>query len=162
MAMTIRLGRVAEREMLEELQRLASLNNPGDRQALLENPDAIELPVSQIEQGFVFVAEDEGSVLGFAAVLERSDGDTELDALFVEPEIWNRGVGRKLVEHCAMFAKRMGAKHLHVVGNPHAEGFYRACGFIVIGIEETRFGPGLLMVKAVQGDQEMNQEAVLR
>ena len=162
MAMTIRLARVAEREMLEELQRRASLNNPGDRQALLENPDAIELPVSQIEQGFVFVAEDEGSVLGFAAVLERSDGDTELDALFVEPEIWNRGVGRKLVEHCAMFAKRMGAKHLHVVGNPHAEGFYRACGFTVIGIEETRFGPGLLMVKAVQGDQEMNQEAVLR
>ena len=47
MAMTIRLGRVAEREMLEELQRRASLNNPGDRQALLENPDAIELPVSQ-------------------------------------------------------------------------------------------------------------------
>lgn len=150
--MNIRLARPAEKDKLEALQRRASLNNPGDRQALLENPDAIELPVSQIEQGFVFVAEDEGSVLGFAAVLARSDGDTELDALFVEPEIWKRGVGRQLVEHCAKFAKSMEAKNLHVLGNPHAEGFYLACGFRITGTEETRFGTGLLMVKALQTD----------
>lgn len=138
-----------EKEILEELQRRASLNNPGDRQALLENPDAIELPNSQIEKGFVFVAEEGNSLFGFAGVMERSDGDIELDALFVEPEHWKRGIGRKLVEYCASFAKNKGAKSLHVIGNPHAEGFYLTCGFTVMGTEETRFGTGLLMVKDI-------------
>jgi hypothetical protein len=32
-----------------------------------------------------------------------------------------------------------------VVGNLHAERFYLACGFSIIGSFETRFGPGLLM-----------------
>jgi GNAT superfamily N-acetyltransferase len=37
----IRLARPDEQKILESLQRLASLDNPGDRDALLANPDAI-------------------------------------------------------------------------------------------------------------------------
>jgi len=43
------------------------------------------------------------------------------------------------------FARAQGSGALHVVGNPHAEDFYIACGFKVIGTTETRFGTGLLM-----------------
>ncbi len=117
----------AEREQLEALQRRASLNNPGDRQALLAHPDAIELPLEQIRAGGVYVAEVAGSILGFAAILPREDGDSELDALFVEPDVWRRGIGRELVERCAAAARAAGAESLHVVGNPHAEGFYFYC-----------------------------------
>ena len=90
---------------LEELQWRASLNNPGDRDALLAN---------------------------FDAIVPRSDGDSELDALFVEPGTWRQGFGRALVEHCCQMAKVCGASALHVVGNPHAEGFYEACGFKIV------------------------------
>jgi N-acetylglutamate synthase-like GNAT family acetyltransferase len=137
----------SEHRVLEALQRRASLNNPGDRQALISNPDAIELPLDQILKGQVFVAERDGAAVGFAAVLPREDGDTELDALFVEPQMWKRGIGRMLVEHCAANARMRGSAALRVIGNPHAEGFYRACGFEQIGTVPTRFGSGLSLRK---------------
>jgi GNAT superfamily N-acetyltransferase len=144
---TVRSAVASEKKALEALQWRASLNNPGDREVLLANPDAIELPLHQIEAGGVFVAEAAGTVMGFAAILPRDDGNSELDALFTEPVAWRQGIGRALVEHCCAAAKAAGAAVLHVVGNPHAEGFYGACGFKLLGKEQTRFGIGLLMKK---------------
>jgi GNAT superfamily N-acetyltransferase len=131
--------------MLESLQWRSSLSNPGDRDALVAHPDAIALPSEQIEQGCVFVAERDGVVAGFAAVVPRPDGGAELDALFVEPHLWKRGIGRRLVDHIADVARARAAGFLHVVGNPHAEGFYTSCGFRVTGAVDTRFGVGLAM-----------------
>ena len=142
---SIRPARPDEQAMLESLQRRASLNNPGDRDALLANPDAIALPIEQITAGCVFVAERDGVVAGFAAVVPRLDGGAELDALFVEPHLWKHGVGRRLVDHIAEVARVRAASFLHVIGNPHAEGFYLSCGFCVTGKVETRFGVGLTM-----------------
>jgi len=147
--MLVRIATPSEKEALEALQWRASLANPGDRESLLAHPDAIELPLEQIESGTVVVAEADGTVLGFAAVLPRDDGDAELDALFVEPDLWKGGIGRALVQRCAVLARSLGARSLHVVGNPHAEGFYIACGFELVGNAETRFGNGLLMRMAV-------------
>jgi GNAT superfamily N-acetyltransferase len=147
MELIIRTARLEEREALEALQWRASLSNPGDREALLAHPDAIDLPAAQLEASQVVVAEHKGVVLGFAAVLERDDGDIELDGLFVEPEHWKQGVGRALVEHCATQARKAGAVQLHVIGNRHAEAFYARCGFETIGPWQTRFGPALEMTK---------------
>jgi GNAT superfamily N-acetyltransferase len=147
---TVRPAAVSEQKALEAVQWRASLNNPGDREALLAHPDAITLPIAQLEAGGVFVAEVAGSVLGFAAILPREDGDLELDALFVEPGAWRQGVGRALVEHCCAAARDAGALAIHVVGNPHAEGFYRACAFESVGTREMRFGTGLLMSRRLR------------
>lgn len=141
----IRLAATRERSSLERLQWRASLSNPGDRDALLAHPDAVALPVDQITGGHVFVAEREGVIVGFATVLPRPDGEAELDALFVEPALWKGGIGRLLVDHCAGVARHRGSRILHVVGNPHAEGFYIACGFRTAGTVDTRFGAGLAM-----------------
>jgi GNAT superfamily N-acetyltransferase len=145
----IRIALASEQGALEALQLRASLNNAGDREALLANPDAIELPLVQIEAGGVFVAEAGGIVKGFAAILPREDGDSELDALFVEPGAWRQGIGRALVGHCCSAARAAGATALHVVGNPHAQGFYSACGFSAVGTRQMRFGVGLLMRRAL-------------
>ena len=146
----VRPAVASEREALEALQWRASLNNPADRDALLAHPDSIVLPLQQIVEGGVFVAEQSGNVKGFSAILSRPDGNSELDALFVEPECWRQGVGRVLVDHCVVAARRAGASYLHVIGNPHAEHFYGACGFQVLGIERTSFGFGLLMRRELQ------------
>lgn len=145
--LSIRLAVIHEHDSLEALQWRASLDNPGDRNALLANPDAVVLPIEQITAGQVFVAEQESKIVGFSAVLPSADGGTELDGLFVEPKTWRNGVGRALVNRCAAFAIARGSAALHVVGNPHAEGFYRACGFETVGAQTTRFGSGLLMRK---------------
>jgi len=141
----IRLALLSERRALEALQLRASLSNPGDRAALLANPDAIDLPLEQINAGQVFVVEAAGAIKGFAAMLTREDGNAELDAIFVEPDTWRRGLGRMLIDYCATTARGQGAGALHVVGNPHAERFYVACGFEPVGSVETRFGVGTLM-----------------
>jgi len=145
----IRPARSEDQTQLESLQRRASLGNPGDRDALIANPDAIAVPIEQITEGCVFVAERDGSVAGFAALLPRPDGGAELDALFVEPHLWKQGLGRRLVEHVAGIARARAATFLHVIGNPHAEGFYVSCGFRTNGTIATRFGVGLDMRRAL-------------
>jgi GNAT superfamily N-acetyltransferase len=147
--LSFRSALTSEKKLLEALQWRASLNNPGDRDALLENPDAIDIPLEQLAGGLVFVAECSGAIVGFAAILARGDGDADVDALFVEPHLWRRGYGKLLIQHCADVARGRGSAALHVVGNPHAEAFYRSCGFELIGTEQTRFGPGLLMRKGL-------------
>ena len=125
----IRPAVISGQKELEDLQRRASLTNVGDRDALLTHPNAIELPTEQIGTGSVFVLEVNSAIAGFAALLPRADGSAELDALFVEPTMRRRGIGRSLVEHCSEIASSPGCTFLHVVGNPHAEEFYIACGF---------------------------------
>ena len=74
----IRSAVQAERACLEALQRRASLANDGDRDNLLAHPEAITVPLEQIATDCVFVAERDGIVAGFAAVLPRPDGGAEL------------------------------------------------------------------------------------
>jgi GNAT superfamily N-acetyltransferase len=145
----IRPAVISEQKTLEDLQRRASLTNDGDRDALLAHPDAIALPLEQIAAGGVFVFEQSGSIAGFAAVLPRADGGQELDALFVDPTMRRRGIARLLVEHCCEVARSQGSTSLHVIGNPHAQDFYAACGFELTGTVATRFGPGLQMSRPV-------------
>ena len=144
---SIRCALASERQALEAVQWRASLANAGDRDALLANPDAIELTIEQIAEGHVFVAEMDGSIAGFAAVLLRDDGQVEVDGLFVEPDLQRHGIGRALVAHCVDFAVRRGATSLHVIGNTHAQAFYATCGFVCEGVQKTRFGEGLLLRK---------------
>ena len=144
-SLTIRLARLDEREVLERLQWRASLANAGDRDSLLANPDVIRLPPEPIEAQQVFVAEKGGSLFGFAVLLPSEDGECELDGLFVDPLAWRGGVGKALVLHCVMDARCRGARTISVIGNPHAERFYYACGFKRVGSTETLFGPALVM-----------------
>lgn len=145
----IRFALPSERAALEALQWRASLANEADREALLAHPDAISLPVEQLEFQNVFVAERDGAVAGFAAVVPRGDGDAELDGLFVEPAHWRTGIGRALVARSIEHARGFGAGALYVIGNNAARGFYEACGFEVTGTCETRFGPALTMRRAL-------------
>jgi N-acetylglutamate synthase-like GNAT family acetyltransferase len=148
-ATTIRLAQVSERDALERLQRRSSLHGPLYRAQLGAHPDAIELPVEQIAAGLVRVAEQEGVVVGFAVLLERSGDACELDGLFVEPDRMRRGVGRRLVEDAKRMAGERGATRIDVVANPQAVAFYEAVGFTTVGQTQTRFGPAPRMSLSV-------------
>jgi N-acetylglutamate synthase-like GNAT family acetyltransferase len=139
----IRLARPEEREALEELQRRASLALNEYREQLLAEPDAVELPAEQIESGEVIVAELDGQIAGFAAVL-IDDSIAELDGLFVEPDLWRRGIGAALIDVAVHEARRQGLS-MTVIANPSARDFYEKCGFTVEGDAQTRFGPALRM-----------------
>ena len=135
----IRLARPEEREALERLMRRASLALDEYRADLEANPEAIHLPAEQIANGDVFVAEQDGQVAGFAAVVGG-----ELDGLFVEPNLWRRGIGAALIEQAAHIARHRGLA-LTVVAGAGNRRFYEACGFSFEADAETRFGPALRM-----------------
>lgn len=143
----IRQADPSDLETLVRLNRKSALANPGDRARLQEHPDAMGVPRDHVVENRVWVAMVAGRVLGFATVLPRPDGDAELEALFVDPEAWRRGIGKALVLHCLSVAQRSGAGALHVIGNPHARAFYETCGFVPLGERDMRFGKGLLMKK---------------
>src|SRR5579884_3827887 len=128
---SLRLARPEEHDELEELQRRASLELPEYREQLLANPDAIHLPPAQIANGQVIVAELDGEIAGFAAVVGG-----ELDGLFVEPDLWGRGIGRALVDAATHEARKRGLA-LAVIANPRARRFYEHCGFSLEGDVQT-------------------------
>lgn len=138
-ALLIRLGQPDEREQLEELQRRASLALPEYRAQLEAHPEAIHLPPAQLANGQVLVAELDGRIAGFAAVVGG-----ELDGLFVEPELWRRGVGSALADAAVHEARKRGFT-LWVIAEQSAREFYESCGFSVEGEAQTRFGPALRM-----------------
>lgn len=139
LSLTLRLAEPHEHTDLEELQRRASLELPEYREQLLAHPDAIHLPPAQIANGQVIVAEFDGEVAGFAAVVGG-----ELDGLFVEPDLWGCGIGKALVE-AATHEARLSGMTLKVTANPSARLFYEKCGFFLEGEAQTRFGPALRM-----------------
>ena len=138
-ALILRVAFPDEREELENLQRRASLELREYRDQLIANPDAIHLPPAQLANGQVLVAEIEGRLAGFAAVVGG-----ELDGLFVEPALWGRGIGKTLVDAAAHQARQKGLT-LTVVAAPGARRFYENCGFSIEGNEQTRFGPAVRM-----------------
>lgn len=96
------------------------------------------------------VAERGGEVAGFAVVLPSGEDEAELDGLFVEPAIWGQGVGRTLVDAAADFAMAaLSASVLVVTANPRAVPFYHRCGFVAVGVTDTRFGPAPVMARSL-------------
>lgn len=139
----IRLAKPEEQQALQSLQWRASMALGEYSEQLEANPDAIQLPVGQIERGEVIVADLGDRLAGFAAVL-IDDDICELDGLFVEPELWGQGIGAALV-NVAVHEARMRGLAMMVIANPSARGFYEKCGFTLEGEAETRFGPALRM-----------------
>jgi len=137
--LTLRYATPEEHELLEALQWRASYELREYREQLMANPDAVHLPPSQIANEQVIVAELEGQIAGFAAVVGG-----ELDGLFVEPDLWGRGIGRVLVDAATHEARDRGLA-LTVIAAPSARIFYESCGFSVEGETQTRFGVALKM-----------------
>ena len=144
----IRDAAAAEGPSLEALQRRSSDVWDAYRDLLAANPDAIELPQTFIDCGWVRVAVVDGETpIGFSVVVPMDDRH-ELDGLFVEPAWMHRG-GRALVEGAAARASATGARSLEVTAGP-AQGFYDKLGFTVFAQADTRFGPALRMRRRLQ------------
>jgi GNAT superfamily N-acetyltransferase len=142
----IRLGTPADLAALADVYRRASLSNPGDRERLLAHPEHLVLEPEGLTEGRTQVAEEAGSVVGFATWAE-TDGGMELEDLFVDPKWMRRGIATALVNCIADVLRSRGADTLEVTASPDALGFYHAVGFVDIGVAETAFGsaPQLLL-----------------
>jgi GNAT superfamily N-acetyltransferase len=136
----IRLGTPDDLPAAGCVYRRASLSNAGDRDNLLAHPEYLILGPEGLAEGRTYVAEEDGSVAGFAT-WAQAGGVTELEDLFVDPDWRRRGIATALLSRIADVLRAQGVRYLEVTANPHAQGFYRAAGFIDCGTAETNFGP---------------------
>jgi GNAT superfamily N-acetyltransferase len=148
----IRLGVPADLPAAAGVYRRASLSNAGDRDNLLAHPEYLVLGDEGLAEGRTYVAEEDGSVVGFATWAE-ADGSIELEDLFVDPGWRRRGIAMALVSRIVDVLRARGAACLEVTANPHAREFYSAAGFIDCGVAETDFGAAPRMRLTIHGDQ---------
>ena len=134
----IRLGVLADLPAAAAVYRSASLSNAGDRDHLVAHPEYLILGPEGLAEGRTHVAEEDGSLVGFATWIEAG-GTVELEDLFVHPAWIRRGIATALVKRIAEVLRARGVERLEVTANPHALGFYRAVGFIDCGVAETEF-----------------------
>jgi GNAT superfamily N-acetyltransferase len=144
----IRLGVPADLPAASGVYRSASLSNAGDRDNLLAHPQYLVLGPEGLAEGRTYVADEEGSLVGFATWIE-ADGIFELEDLFVDPGWRRHGIAMALVNRIVQVLRARGAERLEVIANPHALGFYRAAGFIDCEMADTVFGAAPRMVLAI-------------
>ena len=145
----IRLGVPADLPAATGVYRRASLSNAGDRDNLLAHPEFLVLGPEGLAEGRTYVAEEDGSVVGFATWAE-TDGSIELEDLFVDPGWMRRGIATALVSRIVDVLRARGAECLEVTANPHAREFYSAAGFTDCGVAETEFGAAPRMRLAIR------------
>ena len=85
-----------------------------------------------ISSNQVYVAEDDGKVVGFYALLIR-EARTELDHLWVAPDHLGQGVGKELFIHAMQKAGGENVSAVEISSDPNAEGFYQKMGARRIG-----------------------------
>ena len=145
----IRLGVPADLPAASNVYRNASLSNAGDRDNLLAHPGYLMLGPDGLAEGRTHVAEEDGSVVGFAT-WARAGRVFELEDLFVDPGWMRRGIATALVASIADAVRARGGERLEVTANEHALGFYTAAGFVDCGVTETEFGVARRMVLAIR------------
>jgi GNAT superfamily N-acetyltransferase len=145
----IRIGVPADLRAASDVYRNASLSNAGDRGNLLAHPEYLTLGRRGLAEGRTHVAEEDGSLVGFATWAQGGHV-FELEDLFVDPGWMRRGIATALVRRIADVVRERGAQRLEVTANAHALGFYSAAGFVGCGVSDTEFGPARRMVLAVR------------
>lgn len=119
--------------------------------------DDLAVTPELIERNEMFAAVANDNPIGFYALV-KSEGQTQLDHLWILPEWIGKGIGRQLLMHALDRASAIGARQIEIVSDPNAEGFYlkagaRKIGEVVSAIEgQERRLPRLAMNTSTTGD----------
>jgi len=101
------------------------------------------------EKEFVLVAEQNGQIVGFVAVLDKPEAgfDALVDNLHVVPNLKGLGIGGQLLNAVAARLLATGRKSFYLtvlVGNTAAENFYLAKGGRSMGLKTQELGGNMV------------------
>jgi GNAT superfamily N-acetyltransferase len=88
----------------------------------------------------IWVAEADGEIVAWAALLPPADGVCELDDLWVEPGSIGRGIGTALFDHAVARSRSLGGRALRWEADPNAVGFYERMGAVTVGTATGSWG----------------------
>lgn len=84
------------------------------------------MTADQFERDLVVMAEANGQAQGFYSLI--TEGEPELDLMFVAEQTQGTGLGARLFRHMAEAAQQRGLDAVKIIANPPAEGFYLRMG----------------------------------
>ena len=92
-----------------------------------------------IHDNHVYVAEDNGQIQGFYALIVTGD-KAELDHMWVKPTLIGTGIGKELFLDAMERAAALKVSAVEISSDPNAAGFYRRMGATEIGETDASFG----------------------
>ena len=130
----IRRFQLGEEKELAELvvSSLVELNGPDYLPGILDpflsyyTPERI-LQTSQ--EGHMYVAEENGRILGTGSIIEEGEGKAEIVTLFVKPGETGKGAGRALMESLEKDEIFVRADVVRLQSSITARGFYEKMGY---------------------------------
>ncbi len=132
MSETIRRATAEDLPTVDALMRAVSAYH-GDYAPMLTG---YALTAAQFASDLVFVAEVDGTPMGFYSLIV--EGEPELDLMFVADAAQGTGLGARLFAHMAEQARALGIDAVKIVSNPPAEGFYLRQGAQRIGTKRPK------------------------
>ena len=141
--MTIRKAKPSDCTVLAELtfQSKAVWNYPEEYLEVWR--DELTITEGDIQSKDVFVAEEDGVILGYYSIAENPQDRTIgevfvkkglwLEHLFVMPERIGQGIGTELYVHALETCRRKGAQSLNIFADPNSKGFYDKLGARYVG-----------------------------
>ncbi len=144
---TIRKINSSEAQLISDLAMRSKAHWGYDNEFMAACVDELSYSAEQIinDDFRYYLAEENGSLLGFYMLNNLANETVLLEALFVEPSHIGKGVGRRLLKHAIQTAKRCGAAALEAQSDPYAEPFYVAMGATITGRKESGSIPGRLL-----------------
>ncbi|MGI9504361.1 MAG: GNAT family N-acetyltransferase [Geminicoccaceae bacterium] len=153
MTITIRRARSDEAGVLTDLSMRAKRSNGYDDAFMEACRAELTVRADRVEDGDYWVAVS-GSVCGWVCLEDAGDRCGEVSAFFIDPEWQRRGVGRSLWRKVVERAEILGIKTLFLDSDPAAVPFYRAMGFVEIGLTPSGSIEGRMLPRmACQLDQ---------
>jgi GNAT superfamily N-acetyltransferase len=140
----IRRARLEEADILTELCMRAKASWGYDEDFMARCRPELTMTAEKLARWTVLVAEDDGRVVGMAALGLYGDL-AELEDFMVAPDDQGRGIGRVLMAAFLREGKARGAKRAGLDADPNAEPIYQSLGFAKIGYTPSRSIPGRLL-----------------
>jgi ribosomal protein S18 acetylase RimI-like enzyme len=130
-------------EDIEQLQKVAKISwnhtykgiiPPDIQERFLQTNYSDEMMVRRLEHSLMFVAECEGTVVGYANFSKVNEtGDAELSAIYLCPDYQGKGIGTDLLQAGISHLSAVKAIYINVEKeNKVGLAFYRAKGFVVV------------------------------
>ena len=121
---TVRAAEPADHDRLRELTFESKAHWDYERDFVRRWADALSFETDRER----WVAELDGEVAAWAALVPPKDGVVILDDLWVDPAWMGRGLGSRLFRLAAERARELGAERLEWGAEPNAVGFYEKLG----------------------------------
>lgn len=136
----LRRAQLSEAEALTALEVRSKAAWGYDADFMRRASSDLTVTEKDLRESETVVAEVAGEIAGFVRIKVASI-DAFMTDLFVEPELFGKGIGRELFRAAVAIARGAGATTLALHADPNAEPFYARMGMRTVTHVKSTLGP---------------------